>query len=103
MGMVPERRHPIDSYMGYIVFKNGLPVAYAVSWILFNSARIGLNVFYNYRGGEAKYIFDKYWKYIYSVPFKALYSGPVSNRKVKQRRHTLGCILDVLPSRIQAY
>jgi hypothetical protein len=34
MGMPPERRHPVDSYMGYVVFKNGLPVAYAGSWIL---------------------------------------------------------------------
>ncbi|MEO6541576.1 MAG: hypothetical protein ABIN74_11310, partial [Ferruginibacter sp.] len=59
MGMVPDRRHPIDSYMGYLVFKNGVPVAYAGSWILFDSARIGLNVFYDYRGGEAKYIFDQ--------------------------------------------
>ena len=59
MGMVPERRHPIDSYMGYMVFKNGLPVAYAATWILFNSGRIGLNVFYNYRGGESKYIFEQ--------------------------------------------
>jgi hypothetical protein len=59
LGMVPERRHPIDSYMGYVVFKNGLPVAYAASWILFNSGRIGLNVFYNYRGGESKYIFEQ--------------------------------------------
>ncbi|HJS54137.1 MAG TPA: hypothetical protein VJ765_06315, partial [Chitinophagaceae bacterium] len=45
MGMVPARRHPIDSYMGYTVFKNGLPVAYAGSWVLFDSARIGLNIF----------------------------------------------------------
>jgi hypothetical protein len=59
MGMVPERRHPIDSYMGYMVFKNGLPVAYAGSWILFDSGRIGLNVFSNYRGGESKYIFEQ--------------------------------------------
>jgi hypothetical protein len=58
MGMVPERRHPIDSYMGYVVFKNGLPVAYAGSWVLFDSARIGLNIFPAYRGGESQYIFE---------------------------------------------
>lgn len=57
MGMEPERRHPIDSYMGYVAFKNGLPVAYAGSWILFDSARIGLNVFPEYRGGESAWIF----------------------------------------------
>lgn len=59
MEMVPERRHPIDSYMGYVVFKNGLPVAYAGSWILFDSGRIGLNVFPDYRGGETRYIFEQ--------------------------------------------
>jgi hypothetical protein len=58
MGMVPERRTPIDCYMGYMVFKNGLPVAYAGSWILFDSGRIGLNIFPAYRGGESKYIFE---------------------------------------------
>ncbi len=59
MGIVVHRRHPIDSYMGYTVFKNGLPVAYAGSWILFNSGRIGLNVFPGYRGGESQYIFKQ--------------------------------------------
>jgi hypothetical protein len=59
MEMVPERRHPVDSYMGYVVFKNGLPVAYAGSWILFDSGRIGLNVFPDYRGGETRYIFEQ--------------------------------------------
>ena len=59
MGMVPERRSPVDSYMGYVVFKNGLPIAYAGSWVLFDSGRIGLNVFPDYRGGESQYIFDQ--------------------------------------------
>ncbi len=59
MEMIPERRHPIDSYMGYTVFKNGLPVAYAGSWLLFDSGRIGLNVFPAYRGGESQYIFHQ--------------------------------------------
>ena len=59
MSMVAERRHPIDSYLGYVVFKNGLPIAYAGSWILFNSSRIGLNVFPAYRGGESQYIFQQ--------------------------------------------
>ena len=62
MGMIPERRHPIDSYMGYVVFKNGLPVAYAGSWILFDSGRIGLNIFPAYRGGESQYIFQQVLK-----------------------------------------
>ena len=67
MGMVPERRHPIDSYMGYTVFKNGLPVAYAASWVFFDSARIGLNIFPAFRGGESKYIFEQVLKIHRSV------------------------------------
>jgi len=59
IAMVPERRHPIDSYMAYVVFKNGLPVSYGASWVFFNSSRIALNVFPDYRGGEAKYIFSQ--------------------------------------------
>ena len=59
VGMIPERRTPIDCYMGYTVFKNGLPVAYAGSWILFDSGRIGLNIFPAYRGGESKFIFEE--------------------------------------------
>lgn len=62
MGMTDERRHPIDCYMGYMVFKNGLPLAYAGSWILFDSGRIGLNVFPSYRGGESQYIFNQVCK-----------------------------------------
>ena len=59
MGMVTDRRHPIDSYMGYVAFKNGLPIGYAGSWILFDSARIGLNIFPSFRGGESQYIFNQ--------------------------------------------
>jgi hypothetical protein len=62
VGMTPQRRHPVDSYMGYVAFKNGLPVAYAGSWILFDSGRIGLNVFPAYRGGESQYIFEQILK-----------------------------------------
>lgn len=58
-GMAHERRHPIDNYMGYVAFKNGLPVAYAGSWLLFDSGRIGLNIFPTYRGGESQYIFGQ--------------------------------------------
>jgi len=58
LGMTPERRHPIDSYMGYVAFKNGMPVGYAGSWLLFDSGRIALNVFPAYRGGESQYIFQ---------------------------------------------
>lgn len=58
MNMIPQRQVPNDCYLGYTVFKNGLPVAYAGSWIMFDSSRIGLNVYPYYRGGESQYIFQ---------------------------------------------
>ena len=58
MNMIPTRQVPNDCYLGYTVFKNGLPVAYAGSWIMFDSSRIGLNVYPYYRGGESQYIFQ---------------------------------------------
>jgi hypothetical protein len=62
MEMVPERRHPIDSYMAYVIFKNGLPIGYGGSWVLFDSGRMGLNIFPAYRGGESQYIFEQVLK-----------------------------------------
>ena len=58
VNMIPQRQVPNDCYLGYTVFKNGLPVAYAGSWIMFDSSRIGLNVYPYYRGGESQYIFQ---------------------------------------------
>jgi hypothetical protein len=40
MGMVPEPQNADRLLYGYMVFKNGLPVAYAGSWILFDSGRM---------------------------------------------------------------
>ncbi len=57
--MTDNRRHPLDSYMGYVAFKNGQPVAYAGSWLLFDSGRIGLSMFPAYRGGESLYMFEQ--------------------------------------------
>ncbi len=57
MGLPPERRQPIDSYIGYMAFKNGVPIAYGGGWILFDSCRIGVNVFPAFRGGESSFIF----------------------------------------------
>lgn len=57
LGLPPERRQPIDSYIGYMAFKNGVPIAYGGGWILFDSCRIGVNVFPAFRGGESSLIF----------------------------------------------
>lgn len=56
-GMRPSKRLPFESYIGYMAYKNGRPIAYGGAWIFGNRARIGLNVFEPYRGGESTWIF----------------------------------------------
>lgn len=52
-----NNRLPFDSYIGYMMFKNGLPVAYGGAWIFAQRALIGINIFDAYRGGESSYLF----------------------------------------------
>lgn len=51
--MEADRRMPLESYIGYVLFKNGLPMAYGGSWIFGNSALFGINIFEPFRGGES--------------------------------------------------
>jgi hypothetical protein len=54
--MHAERQLPYESYVGYTVFKNGLPVSYGGAWIFGDRAQFGINIFPPYRGGESAYV-----------------------------------------------
>lgn len=51
--MEAERRMPLESYIGYMLFRNGVPNAYGGSWIFGNRALFGINIFEPFRGGES--------------------------------------------------
>jgi hypothetical protein len=55
-GMTPERQLPLESYVGFTLFKNGLPVAYGGSWVFGVRAAFGMNIFEAFRGGESGYM-----------------------------------------------
>lgn len=55
-GMYPERQLPLETYMGFTIFKNGLPVSYGGMWVFGNRTKVGFNVFEPYRGGESGYL-----------------------------------------------
>ena len=55
-GMVAARQLPLESYIGFTLFRNGFPVAYGGSWILGERATFGMNIFEPYRGGESGYL-----------------------------------------------
>lgn len=55
-GMVPNRQLPLESYVGFTLFKNGFPAAYGGAWLLGRHARFGMNIFEAFRGGESGYM-----------------------------------------------
>jgi hypothetical protein len=56
-GMDPEHRLPFDAYIGYMAFKNGVPYSYGGAWMLGENAKIGVNIFPPFRGGESAWFF----------------------------------------------
>ena len=57
--MDPDRRSPLDSHVGMMLFKNRVPVGYGGGWPFLGSCRIGVNIFAAYRGGESAFLFGQ--------------------------------------------
>ncbi len=55
--MVPGRRLPLDSHVGFMLFRNAVPVGYGGGWPFLGTAKIGVNIFAPFRGGESAYLF----------------------------------------------
>ena len=55
----PDRRSPLDSHVGMMLFKNGMPVGYGGGWPFLGTCRIGVNVFAPFRGGESALLFGE--------------------------------------------
>ena len=54
--MTADRQLPLESYVGYTLFKNGFPAAYGGAWVFGKRALFGINIFEPYRGGESGYM-----------------------------------------------
>jgi hypothetical protein len=55
-GLLPEYRFPLECTMGYLILSNGVPVGYGGSSILFRQINTGVNIFDEYRGSEAAFL-----------------------------------------------
>ncbi|CAN5315220.1 hypothetical protein BH09BAC5_BH09BAC5_07640 [soil metagenome] len=55
-GMIPQRQMPLESYVGYTLFKNGLPAVYGGGWVFGERSDFGINIFESFRGGESAYM-----------------------------------------------
>jgi hypothetical protein len=51
------KRLPLESYIGFMMFKNGYPMSYGGAWLFEKRALIGINIFEPFRGGESAYVF----------------------------------------------
>lgn len=54
---VPGRRGPLDTHVGFVLYRNAVPIAYGGGWPFAGGCRIGVNVFPAFRGGESAYVF----------------------------------------------
>ncbi|MEP7255318.1 MAG: hypothetical protein ABI666_06050 [Ferruginibacter sp.] len=55
-GMLPQRQMPLESYVGYTLFKNGFPAVYGGGWVFGRRSDFGINIFETFRGGESGYM-----------------------------------------------
>jgi hypothetical protein len=55
VGVDPDWRGPLESLFCFMVFKNGVPVAYGPVGVFGGSCEMGINLFPEFRGGEIHY------------------------------------------------
>jgi hypothetical protein len=55
VGVNPDWRGPLESLFCFMVFKNGVPVAYGPVGVFGGSCEMGINLFPEFRGGEVRH------------------------------------------------
>lgn len=55
-GLLPESRYPLETTMGFLLLSNGVPIGYGGASILFRQVNTGINIFEEYRGSEAAWL-----------------------------------------------
>lgn len=69
-GSVNEKRYSLESYIGYLVLKNNIPVSYGGGWIFGERCQFGINILESFRGGESSLIICELLR-VYHQYFKA--------------------------------
>ena len=55
-GLLPGQRYPLECTMGFLILSNGVPIGYGGSSMLYRQLNTGINVFEEYRGSEAAWL-----------------------------------------------
>jgi hypothetical protein len=59
VGVRPESRTALEVNYGYLFLANGMPIGYGGFTALFHQVNTGINIFPEYRGGEAAFTFEQ--------------------------------------------
>ncbi len=66
-GLLPDHRFPLECTMGYLVLSNGVPIGYGGSSVLFRQVNTGVNIFAEYRGSEAAFLWVQVMRVYHSL------------------------------------
>lgn len=69
-GSINSKRYSLESYIGYLVLKNNIPVSYGGGWIFGERSQFGINILESFRGGESSLIICELLR-VYHQHFKA--------------------------------
>lgn len=65
VGMQKEKRLSLENYIGYMAFKNGVPIAYGGGWIWGQRCRIGISIYPPFRKRESAWLFGQVLRLYY--------------------------------------
>jgi hypothetical protein len=65
MGTTPEIRLPLETNIGALLVRNGLPIGYGVGAILLDRVELAINIFPAFRNGESAFIIEQFFKLFY--------------------------------------
>lgn len=83
--MKADMKMALQSYIGFMVFKNGVPCAYGGGWLLNDDSGFGVNIFPPFRGGESAVIVCqllRLYRHVFNVdtfnvdPYQIGYGNP---------------------------
>ena len=66
-GLLPAHRFTLECTMGYLILSNGVPIGYGGASLLFKQVNTGINIFDDYRGSEAAYLWVQVMRVYHSL------------------------------------
>jgi len=66
-GLQENHRYPLESTMGYLILSNGVPIGYGGASALFRQVNTGINIFDEYRGSEASFLWTQVMRAYYNL------------------------------------